>query len=264
MNTMLIPRSTGRFESNSPDRRRFPFHRLAGRFVLLAVGILLSSCFGPPMKEITARNNGAKFWIYGAYGINNSWYYQGPVDSENRAHGYGQYEDRYAPQYPWRGTGKFVHGRPDGDHPFEVSLVSGVHHYSNGQHVGVTKTRDEVPAHVLNSLTLGAASFVAAKNGGGAGPVLAAAGTSSTNVTANYPEGFSYNVTTYVGQYVTDKYSFGTFYGITTYQTAKQNLEAGRSVYGGEDKSDRPGWFWIEKVPVRQGVAVKTGFQGIR
>lgn len=117
--------------------------------------------------------------------------------------------------------------------------------------------------HLLNVATAGAAAYAATGNTND-GKNIAAIGTSSTNITANYPEGYAYNVTTYTGQYASDRWSFTTTYGMTTYAAAKQNLEAGRAVYGGGDTSDRPGWFWIEKVPVRKGSSVRTGIQGIR
>jgi hypothetical protein len=88
-------------------------------------------------------------------------------------------------------------------------------------------------------------------------------GTQTTDITANYPEGYAYNVTTYAGFYASDDFSFVTMYGLTSYAQAKQNLEAGRSVYGG-DKSDRRGWFWIEKVPVNSNSKIRLGTVKVR
>lgn len=230
--------------------------------VVLLVSFLLPSCISFKMREITARNNGTKFWLRTANDNNNKWDFTGPVDKEGKAHGMGSYVNRWSWNDQWSGSGKFIHGQPEGPHPFRSSLVEGTHHYSNGQHVRHENTRNDIPMHLAGSLIGGANAYVANSNTRNGKDI--STGISTTDITANYPEGYAYNVTTYVGQYASDRYSFATFYGITTYATAKQNLEAGRSVYGGPDKSDRRGWFWIEKVPVRKGSSVQTGMVGIR
>ena len=160
------------------------------------------------------------------------------------------------------GSGRFEHGQPDGPHAFHNSLVEGFTNYSKGQYIGTSKTRNDIPMHIAGSL-IGGANAYAANRGNNKGKDIST-GIRNTDITANYPEGYAYNVTTYSGQYASDRWSFSTIYGITTYATAKQNLEAGRSVYGGPDKSDRRGWFWIEKVPVRKGSSIRTGVVGIR
>lgn len=83
-------------------------------------------------------------------------------------------------------------------------------------------------------------------------------GTQTTDITANYPEGFAYNVTTYGGQYASDRHDFITIYGVTTYATAQQNLNAGRAVYGGNKNDPR---FRIEKVRVTPGSQIRTGME---
>ncbi len=227
---------------------------------------LLNSCIDSKMREITARNSGTKFWLYTPTDQNKNWEYRGAVDELNRANGFGSYNivDTFYGGNSYEASGKFVHGQPNGDHSFRIPspLIEGRNHYLNGQFQGTTKTQNEMPQHLANVATLGLAALVTSgSQASRAGQTTT--GLMTTDVSANYPEGVAYDVTTYGGQYATDRYSFITIFGMTTYASAKQNLEAGRSVYGG-DKSDRPGYFWIDKIPVRQGSQIRTGVVGVR
>lgn len=86
-------------------------------------------------------------------------------------------------------------------------------------------------------------------------------GTQTTDITANYPEGYAYDVTTYGGQYATDPQDFITIYGMTTRASAEQNLEAGRAVYGGNSNDPR---FRIRAIRVTKGSRVRTGMDHAR
>lgn len=234
------------------------WHQKATRGIGVVAALLsLASCVG--MREITARNNGVKFTMWAAATHTHGWDYHGGSDSQNRAHGFGRYTQSHMGQIISRGNGEFVHGQPDGDHLFDLDTATGYHHFKDGKPIGMTKTRDDLPEMlVANALA------VAASRSGAAGATIAMREyDGSTGNTANYPEGFAYNVTTYVGTSANVPWDFATIYGVTSYQTARQYVEAGKAIYGG-DKRDRPGWFWIEKVPVRAGTNVKVGIQGVR
>ncbi|RYD38817.1 MAG: hypothetical protein EOP87_00700 [Verrucomicrobiaceae bacterium] len=229
------------------------------RTLLLLPLLLLPSCLSFKMREITARNNGARFWMYTSNDNNNKWDFTGPVDKENRAHGLGSYVNRWAWNDHVHQSGNFNHGQPDGNHSFRGSMVEGVNRFTNGQYRGHAKTRNDMPMHLLNVATAGATAIGTSRSSSATGGANATAiGTSTTDITANYPGGYAYNVTTYGGQNATDSYDFITFYGITDQATAQQNLEAGRRVYGGNPNDPR---FRIERVRVTKGSRIKTGIE---
>jgi hypothetical protein len=241
--------------------------KLLTRLSLILAFLLVCSCMTPAMREITARNNGAKFWIWTTANAVKQIEYHGPVDSQNRANGIGTYavkDDFYGGNH-FEATGLFGNGQPEGSHHFRTKapVIEGSHHYANGQHTGMTKTRNDMPLHLANVATAGLTALATSRNSS-QGRDIGSVGVGTTDITANYPEGFAYNVTTYVGQYQSDRYSFATIYGITTKAVAEQNLEAGRAVYGGPDKGIRRGWFYIEPVRVTKGSKVRVGIVGIR
>lgn len=236
---------------------------MPSKFVLLALfTLMLASCNIIQVRDIVARENGVRFRMQSASWLVKNWKYQGGIDSENRAHGFGQYLQEYGgPIY--EGSGEFLHGSPEGRHRFSMDLVEGYKTFVGGQVVKLEKTRNDMPAHLMNVATVGVAGAAGLANGTGQSQSQRLGGEGVTPITQNYKEGYAYNVTTYVGQYASDKYSFATIYGITTLAVAQQNLEAGRSVYGG-DKTMRPGYFHIERVPVTQGSQIRTGIVPVR
>jgi hypothetical protein len=237
--------------------------------VAAASAVICSSCQPPIVREITAANNGVKFHLRTSDTNPKKWEYHGPHDSQLRAHGMGSYalRDTFYGGYHYQGSGRFKNGLPDGVHTSttKAPVVNTTNRYRNGEFLGYENTRNDVPEFLAGVATAGMSAMVSANRTPGTGSALmkSSSGLQYTDVTANYPEGYAYNVTTYIGQYAMDDYSFGTIYGITTRAVAEQNLEAGRRVYGGDD-SLRPGWFHIEAVPVRPGSKIKVGIVGIR
>lgn len=136
------------------------------QLLLLPLILILNSCINHQMREITARNNGTKFWMYTANDRNNHWEYYGGTDRQNRAHGFGRYEakdDFYGGNH-LAGSGKFIHGQPDGDHQITNQFIDAVTHYSNGRRLAMTKTRNDMPAHIAGSVVGGAQAWQTAQN----------------------------------------------------------------------------------------------------
>ena len=152
--------------------------------------VLLASC-SPAMREMTARNNGTTFWLHAHPGATKKMEYSGPVDTQNRAHGFGNYQlpdDFYGGNH-FEGSGTFKHGQPDGDHFFRVPspLVQGYKHYSNGQCNGTTKTHNNMPAHIGGSLMGGLPALAAANRQSSGTPSMAPNATATTDDGPWYP-----------------------------------------------------------------------------
>ena len=81
------------------------------QLIALAGILLLNSCVNVKMREITARNNGAKFWFYTPPApLGYHWEYQGPVNHLNQANGESNYShiNDFYKSVEYSGSGKFI------------------------------------------------------------------------------------------------------------------------------------------------------------
>lgn len=249
--------------------------------ILCLASLGLSGCMQRTMRSYHSVE-GADFKIYDYPDspLNPSrMSYSGATNKLNQAHGFGTYTktwpgmDAYGSPQTVTGKGTFKNGLPVGKHATEVQAATTFHGEVTYDEQGNYVSSRKISGSVLAEITAGAAksyqtdpkfrSDLQKILGDQSGWRGSGESINTTAITANYPEGFAYNVTTYVGTSANVPWDFATIYGVTSYQTARQYIEAGKAIYGG-DKSDRPGWFWIEKVPVRAGTNVKVGIQGVR
>lgn len=125
------------------------------KFYLLSISLCLCSCETCPMREITARNNGVRFWMHSASWLTGKWDYEGGANQANEANGFGKYRMTYGDIHS--GSGNFINGKPDGVHTFSNELVAGTNVFSNGRLITQNKERDDVGKVLLDS-ALAAAS----------------------------------------------------------------------------------------------------------
>ncbi|RYG97130.1 MAG: hypothetical protein EON58_10470 [Alphaproteobacteria bacterium] len=164
------------------------------RILCILPFLFVCSCITPAMREVTARNNGAKFWLWTVSSSISRMEYEGPVDPQNRANGLGTYvlRDDYYGGNHFEGSGFFKNGRPDGEHSFRVPspLMEGFHHYSNGLYTGTTKTRNDMPSHIVGSVLGGLTAHRAAQKTSGS--PAASQSKTSANDGPWYPVHYNY------------------------------------------------------------------------